>query len=90
MCGALIDETNRHCTASSNITSMMQTLSDPDVIDRLAVIYIDNKLSKSMVDLQGAGATVVRLLNQYVLDRGFAGQVEPNQIRQLPPGIGAT
>lgn len=69
---------------------MMQTLSDPDVIDRLAVIYIDNKLSKSMVDLQGAGATVVRLLNQYVLDRGFAGQVEPNQIRQLPPGIGAT
>ena len=75
ICTALFADTGSHCTASTSFHLMAETLTDPAVVSKLAIIYIDSKLTNSMKDFYGAGADLVRLLNLFVLDQGYRGQI---------------
>ncbi|XP_046464554.1 dermonecrotic toxin SpeSicTox-betaIB1b-like [Daphnia pulex] len=71
-CGAL----GEGCSASTNVTEMTNFLGSSEIISsKLALIYIDAKLDKSVRNYAEAGANVVRLFNEQVLARGFRGQI---------------
>jgi len=71
-CGAL----GEGCSASTNTTEMTNFLGSSEIISsRLALIYIDAKLDKSVRNYADAGANVVRLFNEQVLARGYRGQI---------------
>jgi hypothetical protein len=71
-CGAL----GEGCSASTNVTEMADFLGSSEVVSsRLALIYIDAKLDKSVRNYAEAGANVVRLFNERVFARGFRGQI---------------
>nr|CAH0107836.1 unnamed protein product [Daphnia galeata] len=66
-CGAL----GEGCSASTNVTEMAGFLGSSEVVSsRLALIYIDAKLDKSVRNYAEAGANVVRLFNEPVFARG--------------------
>ena len=68
-CGALAEG----CSASTNVTEMADFLGSSEVVSsRLALIYIDAKLDKSVRNYAEAGANVVRLFNERVFARGSA------------------
>ena len=64
------------CTASTSRAEMMNFLGSSEIShSRLALIYVDAKLEKSMRDYAEAGSNVVRMLNENVLAQGYQGQI---------------
>lgn len=64
------------CSASTTVKEMTDFLGSSEIVSSpLAVIYIDAKLDKSEPNYAEAGANVVRLFNEKVLERGFRGQI---------------
>lgn len=71
-CGAL----GEGCSASTNALEMADFLGSSEIASsRLALIYVDAKLEKSIRNYAEAGANVVKLFNERVLARGYRGQI---------------
>jgi hypothetical protein len=66
------------CSVSTSATMMTTFLgsSSENFSSRLALIYVDSKISDmSSRNYIAAGANVVRLFNQNVMEKGFQGQI---------------
>ena len=66
------------CKVSTSATVMTSFLgnSSENISSRLALIYVDSKISDmSSGNYIAAGANVVRLFNQNVMEKGFQGQI---------------
>lgn len=64
------------CSGSTSVTDMIDFLGSSEIVSsRLALIYIDAKLEKSMRNYAEAGRNVVQLINENVFSRGYRGQI---------------
>ena len=75
VCKFLWNESGGHCGIGTSAEVLTLSLGEEDIRSKLALIYIDSKLSKYVRDYALAGAKVVQLLNKNIFDRGYLGQV---------------